>query len=245
MGAAIVVEGVWKRYRLDRGATTLRELASALIGRGEPAGGTFWALRDVSLRVERGESVGLFGPNGSGKSTLLKTICGVVPPTRGRVTVYGRVAPLIELGAGFHPDLSGRDNVYLNGVLLGLGRREIARRFADIVAFAGLEPFIDQPVKRYSTGMYMRLGFAIAVHSDPDIMVVDEVLAVGDAAFQQKCLEWIASFQRRGGTMLFVSHQRDLQARVCHRIVHLEGGAVVREEPGRLSVVASQEPGRV
>jgi ABC-type polysaccharide/polyol phosphate transport system ATPase subunit len=240
MSAAVIAEEVWKRYRLVRGAKTLTELASALIGRGEPTPRTFWALRDVSIRVEQGTSVGLFGPNGSGKSTLLKIISGVVPPTLGKVSVRGRVAPLIELGAGFHPDLTGRDNVYLNGLLLGLRRREIKRRLGDIVTFAGLEEFIDQPVKHYSTGMYMRLGFAIAVHSEPEILVVDEVLAVGDAAFQQKCLDWIAAFQRDGGTMLFVSHSLELLAQTCHRIVYLEQGQIVHQEAGKLSGVVAQ-----
>jgi ABC-2 type transport system ATP-binding protein len=188
-----------------------------------------WALRDVTLQVSEGETVGLLGANGSGKSTLLGLVAGILPPTTGQVRVRGRVGSLLELGAGFNGELSGRDNVFLNASLLGLPRREITRRFDAIVAFAELGPFIDTQVKHYSSGMYVRLGFAVAVHADPDVLLVDEVLAVGDGAYQRKCLAKVAELQARGRTILFVTHALDLVPRICQRAVVLDHGRIVHD----------------
>jgi lipopolysaccharide transport system ATP-binding protein len=180
----------------------------------------------VSFRVEKGETFGVVGANGCGKSTLLKLVAGIFRPTSGRLDVDGKVSALIELGAGFHPEISGRENVVINGVMLGLTRKEIERKLPEIVAFSGLEDFIDEPVKTYSSGMYVRLGFAVAVHVDPDILVVDEVLAVGDEAFAHRCLDTIAEFSRRGKTIFFVSHSLVLVEELCDRVLYLEGGRV-------------------
>ena len=188
-----------------------------------------WALRDVTLVVSEGETVGLLGANGSGKSTLLGLVAGILPPTSGQVRVRGRIGSLLELGAGFNGELSGRDNVFLNASLLGMPRHEVARRFDEIVAFAELEPFIDTQVKHYSTGMYVRLGFAVAVHADPDVLLVDEVLAVGDDAYQRKCLAKVAELQARGRTILFVTHALDLVPRICQRAVVLDHGRIAHD----------------
>jgi ABC-2 type transport system ATP-binding protein len=223
-GLAIRAHGVSKVFRVGQRATSFKErMVGRRIGRGEP----FHALRDVTLEIEAGHTVGLIGPNGSGKSTLLKVLAGILRPTTGEVVVTGRIASLLELGAGFNGELSGRENVYLNGSLLGLSRREVEQQFESIVAFAELEDFIDSPVKHYSSGMYVRLGFAVAVHVDPDILLVDEVLAVGDEAFAAKCLAKIAEFQGEGRTILFVSHALDLVERVCDRAVVLQHGELV------------------
>lgn len=195
------------------------------------------ALNDVSLQVWPGETIGVIGPNGSGKSTLLKLITRILEPSSGTVRVRGRVSALLELGAGFHPDLTGRENVYLNGSLLGYSRREMDRQYESIVCFAELERFMDVPVKHYSSGMYMRLGFSIAVHVDPDILLIDEVLAVGDQAFQQKCLERIQSFRRQGKTIVFVSHDLEAVRTLCDRVVWLDDG-VIRMEGPTMEVVA-------
>ena len=224
---AITAQGIGKRFRLHhRRATSLKE---RLIMTRRSVAEDFWALRDVDLEIGDGETVGLIGPNGSGKSTLLRILSGILEPTTGSVQVRGRVASLLELGAGFNSELSGRDNVYLNASILGLSRRETERNFDAIVAFAELEPFIDMQVKHYSSGQYVRLGFAVAAHVDPDILLVDEVLAVGDEAFQQKCLAKIAEFQARGCTILFVTHALDLVARVCSRAVVLDHGHVLHD----------------
>ncbi len=188
--------------------------------------GGFIALDGISLAVEPGERIGLIGPNGSGKSTTLKLLAGILRPTSGTVSVNGRIASLLELGAGFNGELSGRDNVYLNASLLGLSRKEVDRHFDAIVEFSELAPFIDNQVKNYSSGMYVRLGFAVAVHIDPDILLVDEVLAVGDEAFQQKCLAKIEEFQRDGRTILLVSHSLDLVEKICTQSVVLDHGEV-------------------
>jgi ABC-type polysaccharide/polyol phosphate transport system ATPase subunit len=182
------------------------------------------ALSDVSFTVARGETFGVVGPNGCGKSTLLKLVAGLFKPTGGTIEVSGKVSALIELGAGFHPEISGRENVVINGVMLGLTRKEIERKLPEIVAFSGLEDFIDEPVKTYSSGMYVRLGFAVAVHVDPDVLVVDEVLAVGDEAFAHRCLDTIADFSRRGKTIFFVSHSLALVEELCDRVLYLEHG---------------------
>jgi ABC-2 type transport system ATP-binding protein len=225
--ATISAVGVGKRFQLHhKRATSLKE--RLLLHRRESAE-ELWALRDVNLEIGAGLTVGLIGPNGSGKSTLLKVLSGILPPTTGTVAVRGRVASLLELGAGFNGELTGRENVYLNAAILGLSRRETSRSFDDIVAFAELEPFIDNQVKHYSSGQYVRLGFAVAVHVSPDILLVDEVLAVGDEAFQRKCLTKIAEFQERGCTILFVTHALDLVPRICGRAVVLHHGRVLHD----------------
>jgi ABC-2 type transport system ATP-binding protein len=189
----------------------------------------FWALQNVNLEVNEGYTVGIVGRNGSGKSTLLKCICGILQPTNGKVIVRGQVAAVLELGAGFQPELSGRENIYLNASLLGLSTREVDRRFDEIVAFAELEQFIDNQVKYYSSGMYVRLGFAVAVNVDPDVLVIDEVLAVGDENFARKCLARIKEFQDDGRTIVFVTHSSDLVCQVCDRGMVLEEGKVLGE----------------
>ncbi|HSB35563.1 MAG TPA: ABC transporter ATP-binding protein [Thermoanaerobaculia bacterium] len=227
---AVVAEGIAKRYRRWGKTRAFGTLKSALLGRGltealAPSE-SVQALEDVSFDVRKGETFGVIGANGSGKSTLLKLVAGIFKPTAGRLTVHGKVSALIELGAGFHPEISGRENVVINGVMLGLTRKEIERKLPEIVAFAGLPDFIDQPVKTYSSGMYVRLGFAVAVHVDPDILVVDEVLAVGDEAFSRRCLDTIAEFSARGKTIFFVSHALGLVEELCDRVLYLEHGRV-------------------
>ncbi len=227
-GLAVVAEGVSKRYRRYGRTRAFGTLKSAFLGRGlaealAPSE-TVEALTDVSFSVERGETFGVIGANGSGKSTLLKLVAGILKPTAGRLTVRGKVSALIELGAGFHPEITGRENVVINGVMLGLSRKEIERKLPEIVAYAGLEEFMDQPVKTYSSGMYVRLGFAVAVHDDPDILVVDEVLAVGDEAFSRRCLDTIGEFRARGTTIFFVSHALGLVEELCDRVLYLEHG---------------------
>jgi lipopolysaccharide transport system ATP-binding protein len=186
----------------------------------------FWALKDVAFHVEEGEVVGIIGRNGAGKSTLLKILSRIVEPTEGQVTLRGRVASLLEVGTGFHPELTGRENIFLNGAVLGMTRSEIAQKFDEIVAFAEVERFLDTPVKRYSSGMYVRLAFSVAAHLEPEILVVDEVLAVGDIAFQEKCLNKMESTAKGGRTVLFVSHNMHAIARLCSRCVALQGGRV-------------------
>lgn len=186
----------------------------------------FWALRDVDLVIRQGEFLGLIGPNGSGKSTLLRLMARIMPPTRGEVIVRGRVAPMIELGVGFHPELTGRENIYLNTSLFRFSKKETDAVYRQIVDFAELESFMDMPVKNYSTGMYMRLGFAAAVHLDPDILLIDEVLAVGDEHFQQKCLQRMEEIRRRGKTIVLVSHSLALVERLCDRACLLIGGRI-------------------
>jgi ABC-type polysaccharide/polyol phosphate transport system ATPase subunit len=200
-----------------------------------------WALRDVSFEVPEGVTLGILGRNGSGKSTLLKCVAGILKPTTGRVVVRGQLAALLELGAGFQPELSGRDNIFLNGSLLGLSRKEMEKRFDEIVAFAELEHFIDNQVKFYSSGMYVRLGFAVAVNVDPDVLVVDEVLAVGDENFQRKCLARIKQFQDEGRTILFVTHGSDMARQICDRVVVLSDGNLIADGPAADSVRAYHE----
>jgi ABC-2 type transport system ATP-binding protein len=225
--ATISASRVGKRFQLHhQRATSLKE---RLLLHRRASSEEFWALRDVNLEIGGGLTVGLIGPNGSGKSTLLKVLSGILTPTTGTVAVRGRVASLLELGAGFNAELTGRENIYLNAAILGLSRRETSRQFDDIVAFSELEPFIDNQVKHYSSGQYVRLGFAVAVHVDPDILLVDEVLAVGDESFQRKCLTKIAEFQDRGCTILFVTHALDLVPRICGRAVVLDHGRVLHD----------------
>jgi homopolymeric O-antigen transport system ATP-binding protein len=229
---AVDVRGVSKRFRLAHGQ--YNSLKERLIHGGRrQATEDFWALSDVSLTVKEGETVGILGRNGSGKSTLLKCICGVLQPTSGEVAVRGKLAGLLELGAGFQQDLTGRENIYLNGSLLGMSKREVDKVFDAIVDFSELEEFIDGPVKFYSSGMYVRLGFAVAVNMDPDILVVDEVLAVGDERFQRKCIDRVSQFQREGRTILLVTHSADTVRSICDRGVVLSHGRMVAEgEPG-------------
>jgi ABC-2 type transport system ATP-binding protein len=221
---AISARNVVKSFRAHGQPTSLKE---RLLRRGRPARPPFRALDDVSLEIQAGHTVGLIGHNGSGKSTLLKVLSGIIRPSSGEVVVNGRVASLLELGAGFNGELTGRENIYLNASLLGLTHSEIDSMFDSIVGFSELEEFIDDPVKHYSSGMYVRLGFAVAVHVDPDILLVDEVLAVGDEAFQVKCLDKIAEFQEQNRTILVVSHSLDLVARICDRAIVLDHGSLV------------------
>ena len=193
----------------------------------------FWALRDVSFEVQRGEAVGIIGQNGAGKSTILKLLYNITTPTKGRIVVNGRLAALIEVASGFHPELTGRENVFLNGSLLGMKRSEIRNKLDSIVDFAGVSAFIDTPVKRYSSGMYLRLGFAIAAHLDPDILLLDEVLAVGDAVFQTKCIERIRQLRNDGTTIVFVSHNLNAVQSLCDRVFLLRKGEVFRSGPPR------------
>jgi ABC-2 type transport system ATP-binding protein len=230
---------VSKRFQLQEGRT-LREFVPAMF-RGHAWSEPFYALRDVTFNMDRGETVGIIGRNGSGKSTILKLIAGVTAPTKGDVRVAGRVSPLIELGAGFHPDLTGRENIHLNASLLGMSGREINERFDEIVEYAEIMEFLDTPVKRYSSGMYMRLAFSVAVHSDPEVLLVDEVLSVGDAFFQDKCLATMHDFQRRGTTIIVVSHSLELITRFCERAIWLEHGRIVTEGPARIVVDRYEE----
>ena len=236
---AITARDVAKVYRRFLHRNQFKTLKSALLTgsllsdlRPEE---TFTALDGVSFEVPVGSTFGVIGENGSGKSTLLKLVAGITKPTRGSLVVDGRVSALIELGAGFHPEISGRENVSINGIMLGLTRREVERRFDEIVAFAELEEFIDAPVKTYSSGMYMRLGFAVAIHVDPDVLLIDEVLAVGDEAFTRKCLDKIAEFRRRGKTILFVTHSLGLVEKMCDDVLWLRHGqAADRGDPKRV-----------
>jgi ABC-type polysaccharide/polyol phosphate transport system ATPase subunit len=231
----ILVEGVSRRFRVrTREARTLKEL---FVQRGKTEATDVWALRDVTLDVGAGEAVGLIGRNGSGKTTLLRLVAGIIKPTAGRVHAEGRIGSLLELGAGFHPDFSGRENVYLNGAIQGLRRAEIRERFDEIVAFAELEHAIDRPVRTYSSGMTMRLGFSIAAFLDADILLLDEVFAVGDEAFQRKCFGRVFQFKQKGGTIIFVSHDAAAVERLCERSVLLEAGRVAFEGPTREAVV--------
>ena len=222
MAPAVRISGVSKRFRLyHEKYSSLKERVMHL---GRVPYEEFWALRDIDLEIEEGETWGLLGHNGSGKSTLLKCVNGILQPTTGRIEVRGRLAALLELGAGFHPDLTGRENVFLNASLLGLPRKETEARFDEIVEFAELGQFIDNQVKFYSSGMYMRLGFAVAVNADPDVLLVDEVLAVGDESFQRKCLDRVRLFQREGRTIVFVTHAPDLVRQICDKAVVLDHG---------------------
>jgi ABC-type polysaccharide/polyol phosphate transport system ATPase subunit len=231
----IRLEGVSRRFRVyPQQARTLKEL---IVARARPRGTDIWALQDVSLAAEPGAALGLVGRNGSGKTTLLRLLSGIIKPTSGRVAVGGRVGSLLELGAGFHPDFTGRENVYLNGSIHGLRRAAVRQRMDEIVAFAGLEDFIDLPVRTYSSGMYMRLGFAIAAHMEADVLLLDEVFAVGDEAFQRKCFGKIFEFKQRGGTIVFVSHDASAVERLCERAVLLRAGRVEFDGPTHDAIV--------
>jgi lipopolysaccharide transport system ATP-binding protein len=237
---AISVDGLSKRYVIDhqRGREpygSLRDSIAAVTKRAllgfSRAGAArskeeFWALRDVGFEIAEGERVGIIGRNGAGKSTLLKILSRITEPTRGRAQICGRVASLLEVGTGFHPELTGKENIFLNGAILGMSRAEIRRRFDEIVAFAEVERFLDTPVKRYSSGMYVRLAFSVAAHLEPDILLVDEVLAVGDGAFQRKCLGRMGQVSRQGRTILFVSHNMQAVRHLCGRAIWLQDGKV-------------------
>ena len=237
MKPIIKAQGVAKRYRIGEGRAaygTLRdalaEWSAAALGRARGASAAtdmLWALRDVSFEVSPGEVVGIVGRNGAGKSTLLKLLSRVTEPTRGRIELYGRVGSLLEVGAGFHPELTGRENVFLYGAILGMSRAEIKAKFDEIVAFSGVERFLDTPVKHYSSGMYTRLAFAVPAHLEPEIMLVDEVLAVGDIAFQQKCLNRMKKLKDGGTTILLVSHNMTLMQGACERAIYLDAGRIV------------------
>jgi homopolymeric O-antigen transport system ATP-binding protein len=232
----IIVEHAARTFRVyPREQRTLKDL---VVARGSVRGTDVSALRDVSFRVGPGSAVGLVGRNGSGKTTLLRLLSGIIKPTAGRVAVGGRVGSLLELGAGFHLDLTGRENVYLNGSIHGLRRMQIREKLDEIVSFAGLEDFIDLPVRTYSSGMYMRLGFAIASHVEADVLLLDEVFAVGDEAFQRKCFGKIFEFKQRGGTIVFVSHDASAVERLCDRAVLLQDGTVAFDGPTHQAIVA-------
>jgi len=231
---AITFEGVWKKFAKGERFDSLRDLLPSLAKsvfsrtqRGELQKKEFWALQDVSFQVGQGEALGIIGPNGSGKSTILKLLSRILRPDRGRLAVTGRLGALIELGAGFHPDLTGRENIYLNGTILGMKRVEIDRKFDDIVGFSGLSAFLDMPVKRYSSGMHARLGFSVAVHVDPEVLVVDEVLSVGDYHFQEQCFQRMQEFVRKGTTLVFVSHNLTAISTLCTSALVLKHGISV------------------
>jgi len=243
--AAIRVEGLCKEYRIGRRGSykTLRETLSdtatrpvrwlrslARAGQADKKSGAdwFWALKDVSFEVAEGAIIGIVGRNGAGKSTLLKVLSRITEPTAGRVEIHGRVGSLLEVGTGFHPELTGRENILLNGAILGMSKKEILGKFDEIVAFAELERFIDTPVKHFSSGMYMRLAFAVAAHLEPDILLIDEVLAVGDAAFQQRCLGKVDQVAKDGRTVIFVTHQMNQIRRLCHSVIWIDDGQLRR-----------------
>lgn len=219
---AVVVDHVSKKFRLYRERN--QTLKSAIMRGRTSVADDFWAVRDVSFEVPRGETFGLIGRNGSGKSTLLKTLARILYPDEGSITMNGKVASLLEVGSGFHPELSGRENIFLNGSILGLSKKEVSARFDEIVDFSGVEKFIDQPVKNYSSGMYVRLGFSVAVHTRPDILIVDEVLAVGDGAFKEKSRKKFLEFTGEGRTVILVTHSLPQVRSMCHQVAWLDSG---------------------
>jgi lipopolysaccharide transport system ATP-binding protein len=263
MSIAIHIEGLGKRYDINRGGSSNHSIRDALAGlfRGrdgahppgkplidfEPPAAAppglareFWALKDINLDITEGERIGIIGANGAGKSTLLKILSRVTAPTEGRIEIRGKVASLLEVGTGFHPELSGRENVYLNGAILGMTHAEIRRKFDQIVEFSGVEKFLDTPVKHYSSGMYVRLAFSVSAWLDPDILIVDEVLAVGDQAFQKKCAERMKELTKEGRTVLFVSHSMATVNQMCQKALYLENGRVVAYKPVEEATVEYQ-----
>jgi lipopolysaccharide transport system ATP-binding protein len=235
---ALRMNHVFKRFRRGEQHDSLRDLIPSLVKRAVRkdreralASQEFWVLNDISFDVKKGETLGIIGHNGAGKSTLLKHLSGIMVPTRGSIEVKGRLSALIEVGAGFHPDLTGRENVFLNGVILGMTRAEVKRKFDEIVEFAGLEEFIDTPVKRYSSGMFARLGFSVAAHLEPDILVIDEVLSVGDFVFQRKGIGKMRAIAKAGATVIFVSHNLHAVAEFCERSILLERGRIIMDGP--------------
>jgi lipopolysaccharide transport system ATP-binding protein len=239
---AVKAENVWKEYRIrhhfEGSASSLKEILNSPVNRiihkikgtgSHYESETFWALRDISFEIEHGESVGLIGRNGAGKSTLLKILSRITRPSLGKLVIYERVNSLLEIGTGFNIELSGRDNVYLNGSFLGMKQQEIKKRFDEIVAFSEIEQFIDTPVKYYSSGMYVRLAFSVAVHLTPELLLLDEVLAVGDAGFQQKSLEKMKELLGSGATIIFVSHNQDAIKKICKRAIWLQNGELMMD----------------
>jgi len=240
MQPILEVRNLSKSYRIAPASASLREaiarLPGALFSRARPNGtNLFWALSDISFDVSKGETVGLVGRNGAGKTTLLKILSRIADPSSGEVDIYGRTGSLLGIGTGFHPDFTGRENVFLNGVMLGMSRREVQSKFAEIVAFAEIEKFLEMPVKYYSSGMYVRLAFAVAAHFEPEVLILDEVLAVGDAVFQKRCLEKMEQIRRRGSTIIVVSHDLASIQRLCDRALLFEAGRLVEiGEPERV-----------
>jgi lipopolysaccharide transport system ATP-binding protein len=229
----VVFDGIWKKFQRGEGFSSIRDMVPGLVKRAfsprpkhELSGQEFWALQDVSFEVQRGQALGIIGPNGAGKSTTLKLLTRILKPTRGRYRVTGRVGALIEIAAGFHGDLTGRENVYLQGAIMGMKRAEIARNMDAIIDFANVRPFIDTQVKRYSSGMNARLGFAIAAHLEPDVLIIDEVLSVGDMAFQRKCIERMEQFKRQDVAIVFVSHNLQAVSSLCDQAMYLHGRSV-------------------
>lgn len=229
---AIKVENLSKKYKLGlkEHSFSAKEILLDIFKRGKTSQ-TFWALNNINFEVKKGEVLGIIGRNGSGKSTLLKVLSRITPPTTGKINVYGKTASLLEVGTGFHPELTGRENIYLNGAILGMSRKEIKEKFAEIVAFSEIEKFLDTPVKRYSSGMYVRLAFAVAAHLEPEILIVDEVLAVGDSQFQKKCLGKMRDVASHGRTVLFVSHNLGAVNQLCSRCIWLDHGKIVNMGP--------------
>ncbi len=245
----IQVRNISKQYHVNGSSSVTPTLGEALIaafrfpfyrrnGNHVTADDWLWAVKDISFEVNPGEIVGVIGRNGAGKSTLLKIISRIIKPTTGEVNIFGRVGSLLEIGTGFHPDLSGRENIFLNGAIIGMKREELRRKFDDIVAFAEVERFLDTPVKYYSSGMYMRLAFAVAAHFEPEVLILDEVLAVGDAAFQKRCLEKMKEVRREGRTIFFVSHDLMSVQQFCTRALLIESGQLI--EDGPVGVVAAR-----
>jgi lipopolysaccharide transport system ATP-binding protein len=239
MSTVIKIENLGKRYRVrnQAGYINLKEVLSRQFarltssGEGQLSYREHWALREVNVEIRSGELIGLVGLNGSGKSTLLKLLSEVTKPTTGTITLWGRIGSLLEVGTGFHPELTGRENIYLSGSILGMSRKDITRKFDEIVAFSEMEPYLNMPVKRYSSGMYMRLAFSVAAHMDPDILLIDEALAVGDLNFRRKCMAKMQSFVQSGATVIFVSHNMSLLAETCHRCLFLEKGLLIEDGP--------------
>jgi lipopolysaccharide transport system ATP-binding protein len=237
METVIKVENLGKKYVIDHqvkmGDSAFREVLSQKVKRllkgklrTTKVHEAFWALSNVSFEIQKGDRVGIIGRNGAGKSTLLKILSQITEPTTGRISIEGRVSSLLEVGTGFHPELTGRENIFLNGAIIGMTRKEIESKFDEIVAFAEIEKFLDTPVKHYSSGMYVRLAFAVSAHIDPDVLIVDEALAVGDSAFQKKCLGKIEDISRDGRTVLFVSHNMQTITRLCNKAILLKSGSV-------------------
>ncbi len=235
ISTALTFQNIGKKYKIGiiRHDTLRDQLAHLISSKGassDNAAGEIWALRGIDFKIEHGEVVGIIGRNGAGKSTLLKILSRITVPTTGRIEVFGRIGSLLEVGTGFHPELTGRENIYLNGAILGMSRKEIERKFDEILSFSGVEKFIDTPVKRYSSGMYVRLAFAVAAHLEPEILLVDEVLAVGDVAFQRKCLGKMSDIAQRGRTVLFVSHNMAAIQSLCTRGIYLDEGRVILDD---------------
>lgn len=245
MSYIIEVEDLWKRFPMRRDRPGFKEFFVNLpkfINRDSNS--YFWALKGISIKVEKGECVGIIGSNGAGKSTLLSLILGNVYPTRGRVSVSEKITPLLELGAGFHPDMTGRENILINGVLLGLTKNEVMERMEDIIAFSDISDFINLPVRTYSTGMYLRLAFSVAIHMDPKLLLIDEILSVGDEAFQKKSRNALLNLINGGVTTIFVSHQMSAIKEICHRAIWLDGGEIRAEgEPERVVEEYLRYPG--